>query len=124
MTIASSLHSSDLKRELGGPTNLQLAFKLLILVFASIVIVEIVIIVPSYSNFKMSLLKDHREVALAAVRASMVPRDSENYRLQERLSTILEARPSHVGVRAISETGKSLAAVEETPITKPELSTS
>ncbi|HUV21208.1 MAG TPA: EAL domain-containing protein [Gammaproteobacteria bacterium] len=120
MTIASFFHDSKRKNFFRGPANMQLAFKLLFIVFVSIVIVEVVIILPSYSNFKLSLLKNYREVALAAVRASMDPRHVESYGLQERLFTILETQPNHVGVMAISESGELLAVAGESPITKPE----
>jgi diguanylate cyclase (GGDEF)-like protein/PAS domain S-box-containing protein len=119
MTIASFIQHSNQKFFFRGPANLQLAFKLLFIVFVSIVIVEVAIILPSYSNFKLSLLKHYREVALATVQASMGPRQLENYELQERLFIILEARPKHVGVMAIGERGELLAVVGETPITKP-----
>ena len=98
---------------------MQLAFKLLFIVFVSIVIVEVAIILPSYSNFKLSLTKNYREIALATVRASMDPRYMDNYGLEERLYTIMKTQPNHVGVMAISESGEMLAVVGEMPITKP-----
>lgn len=119
MTIASLIHNSSWKKNFAGPGNLQLAFKLLFIAFVSIVIIEVVIILPSYSNFKQSLLKNHRDIALATVRASMDPRHMEIYGLQERLFTILKTQPKHVGVMAISESGELLAVVGEIPITKP-----
>ena len=120
MQMASFFHNSNWKKKFGGPANLRLAFKLLFIAMVSIIIVEAVIIFPSYSNFKLSLLKNYRDIALATVRAAMDPRQMEYYGLQERLSTIMKAEPSHVGVMAIGESGELLAVAGETPITKPE----
>ena len=109
---------------MADPANSQLAYKLLFIVFVSIVMIELVIIFPSYFNFKQSLVANQRMVALATVRASMDPLHMDYDGLQDRLSTIMEAQPHYVGVVAIGERGEMQAVVGEAPISKPESFTS
>ena len=120
MQIDSFFHISNWEKKFGGPANFRLAFKLMLIALVSIVIVETAIIFPSYSNFKESLLKNYREIALATVRATMNPRQMDDYELQERLFTIMKTEPNHVGVMAIGERGEFLAVAGEILITKPE----
>ena len=116
----SFIQNSSWKRKPGGPANFRLAFKLLFVVSISIAIVEAAIIIPSYSNFKLSLLKNYQEIALTTVKATMNPRYLEYSGIEERLSVIMDTQANHVGVMAIGENGEALAVVGETPVMKPE----
>lgn len=116
----SITHNSNWEKKFGGRANFRLAFKLLFIAMASIVIIEAAIIFPSYSNFKLALLKNYRDIAQATVRASMDPRQVEYHGLQGRLSSIMKAQPNHVGVMAIGKSGELLTVIGEAPTTKPE----
>jgi hypothetical protein len=57
-------------RKLRQMLRFRLARKLFLVVFAAIVVIEFIIVIPSYGNYESSLLANYREVARIAASAS------------------------------------------------------
>src|SRR5210317_813790 len=63
----------------------RLARKLFMVVFAAIVVIEFIIVIPSYSNFESSQLANYREIARIATSASLTHHSHESDALTQDL---------------------------------------
>ncbi len=97
----------------------RLARHLFFVVFAAIVLIEVIIFFPSYNNYKNSQLADYREHARVAAAAALAQRMPDGDQLALGLSRIQAADRHIVGVAVLDHEGEIVAATGEAPELRP-----
>ena len=91
----------------------RLARKLFLVVFAAIVVIEFIIVIPSYSNFESSQLADYRELARIATSASLTHHSHDSQALAQDLENLISADSRLVGASALDASGRKIASAGE-----------
>jgi len=92
----------------------RLARKLFLVVFAAIVVIEFIIVFPSYNNFESSQLANYRELARVAASASLTHHAHGSPALAQDLENLIAADTRLVGASAFNAMGQTIASVGET----------
>jgi len=91
----------------------RLARKLFMVVFAAIVVIEFIIVIPSYSNFESSQLANYREIARIATSASLTHHSHEIDELPQDLEQLISADSRLLGASALDASGRQIASAGE-----------
>ena len=91
----------------------RLARKLFMVVFAAIVVIEFIIVIPSYSNFESSQLANYREIARIATSASLTHHSHESDALTQDLENLISADARLLGASALDASGRQIASAGE-----------
>jgi PAS domain S-box-containing protein len=91
----------------------RLARKLFLVVIAAIVVIEIIIIFPSYSNFKSAQLSDYRELARIATAASLTHHSHKGTALVQDLDNLIAIDTRLVGATVLDASGRVMASAGE-----------
>ena len=78
---------------LGQMLHFRLARKLFLVVIATIVLIEFIIVFPSYSNYRTNKLSEYREIARVATRSALSSAQLHPAEISERLSGIIQSDP-------------------------------
>ncbi|MCP4874603.1 MAG: response regulator [Gammaproteobacteria bacterium] len=73
---------ADWLKMLSQMLRFRLARRLCLVVFIAIVLIELIIVFPSYNNYQTSQLDNYRELARIAASVSLTPHDHENQDIQ------------------------------------------
>jgi len=92
----------------------RLARKLFLVVFAAIVVIEFIIVIPSYGNYESSLQANYREVARIAASAVLTHHSHESSAIASDLENLIAADSRLVGASAIDTNGSTIASAGET----------
>jgi PAS domain S-box-containing protein len=92
----------------------RLARRLFLVVFAAIVLIEFIIVFPSYNNFKASQLADFEELARVASSAALANRMPDGNELVDGMERIVTADPRILGVSLLDPNGQIVATSGET----------
>lgn len=101
-------------RKLRQMLRFRLARKLFVVVFAAIVLIEFIIVIPSYGNYKSSLLANYREVARIAASTALTHHSHESSAIEKDLENLIAADTRLVGASAIDANGLLIASAGET----------
>jgi len=88
----------------------RLARRLFIVVFVAIIVIELIIIFPSYANFKQSQLRDLDELANIAVKATLTGQSSISDDLEVALGKTLDADPRMKGIAILDLQDSSIVS--------------
>ncbi len=91
----------------------RLARRLFLVVFAAIVLIEFIIVIPSYNNYQSSLLASYRELARIAASAALTHHVHEGLAIVGDLENLLAADSRLVGASALDATGSQIASAGE-----------
>ena len=91
----------------------RLARKLFLVVFAAIVVIEFIIVIPSYSNFESSRLASYRELARIATSASLTHHSHESGASAQDLQNLISADARLLGASALDASGRAIASAGE-----------
>jgi PAS domain S-box-containing protein len=105
---------SNWLRKLRQMLRFRLARKLFVVVFAAIVVIEFIIVVPSYGNYESSLLANYREVARVASSAALNHHSHEKASIASDLEHLIGADSRLVGASAYDSAGLQIASTGET----------
>ncbi|MDJ0778404.1 MAG: ATP-binding protein [Gammaproteobacteria bacterium] len=97
----------------------RLARRMLLFVVAAITCIEIIIVLPSYSNYKNALISDTQKRARIAALAAVSPEMVEPAQLESALARIMLSDPDVVGVGAYDRDGNQIAQLGEVPGYRP-----
>ena len=92
----------------------RLARKLFLVVIAAIVVIEFIIVFPSYNNFESAQLHDYRELARVATSASLNHPSHKVSELSRDLENLIAVDPRLTGARALDSSGQTIASAGET----------
>ncbi|MGI9308429.1 MAG: histidine kinase dimerization/phospho-acceptor domain-containing protein, partial [Gammaproteobacteria bacterium] len=113
--FTQSRHSSpNWLKKLGQMLRFRLARKLFLVVFAAIVVIEFIIVFPSYGNYESSLLANYREIARIAASAALTHHSHESTVIASDLENLIAADSRLVGASAIDTSGRPIASAGET----------
>jgi len=98
----------------------RLARRLFLVVFAAIVLIELIIVFPSYSNFKAAQLAEFEELARVAASAALANRMPDGNELVDGMERILTADPRIMGVGLLDARGQVLAISGEPTQLRPD----
>ena len=117
---------SDILRELKELPTARLSRRIVFWVFVSVIVIEAIILIPSYNNRKQELLAQLREVTSAKISVIMdltSPRVSDE-ELMDQLRK-LQAHPPILGGALYSSDGRKIGIVGEQPeLAFPKIATS
>jgi len=103
----------------------RLARKLFLVVIAAIVVIEIIIIFPSYRNFESAQLSDYRELARIATAASLTHHSHKGTALVQDLENLIAIDTRLVGAKVLDASGRVIASAgEPVKLTATEVQTS
>jgi len=91
----------------------RLARKLFQVVFATIVAIEFIIVIPSYSNYESSQMADYRELARVAASAALNHGSHGSPDLSQDLQNLIAADSRLVGASVVDTEGRVIASVGE-----------
>ncbi|MDH3535103.1 MAG: response regulator [Gammaproteobacteria bacterium] len=91
----------------------RLARRLFVVVFAAIVLIEFIIVFPSYNNFKQAQFDDFQELARVTTSAALTQEMPEAKELMNALKRIERSDPRIVGVSLSYASGQIVASVGE-----------
>ncbi len=91
----------------------RLARRLFLVVFAAIVVIEFIIVVPSYGSYESSLLANYREVARVAASAALNHHYHESIAIASDLENLISADSRLVGASAYDAKGLRIANAGE-----------
>ena len=91
----------------------RLARKLFLVVIAAIVVIELIIVFPSYRNFESSQLSDYRELARIAAAASLIHHSHAGPALVQDLENLIAIDARLTGVKALDTSGRMIANAGE-----------
>ena len=94
----------------------RLARKLFLVVFVAIVLIELIIVFPSYNGYQSSQLANYRELARVAASAALTHHSHADLALRHDLENLIAADPRFVGAAAIDNDGQTIASAGE-PVT-------
>ena len=89
----------------------RLARKLFQVVFAAIVAIEFIIVIPSYSNYESSQMADYRELARVAASAALSHGSHGSPDLSQDLQNLIAADSRLVGASVVDTEGRVIASV-------------
>lgn len=91
----------------------RIARRLFWVVISAILIVEIIIVVPSYSNFKATMLQEYYDQARVAVIGVLSDRSLEDPELHAAMKRIMVADSSIVGITLVNDAGRRIGELGE-----------
>ena len=97
----------------------RLARRLFLVVFAAIVLIEIIIVIPSYNNFKAAQLADFETHAQVAASAALANRMPDGIELIDGMERMMTADPKILGVSLLGPDGQVINTVGETAELRP-----
>ena len=97
----------------------RLARKLFLVVFTAIVVIELIIVIPSYNNYESSQLKDYRELARVATSAALKHGTHGSPDLAQDLENLIAADLRLVGANVLDSSGRVIASAGEPVILVP-----
>jgi PAS domain S-box-containing protein len=97
----------------------RLARKLFLVVFIAIVVIELVIVIPSYNNYESSQLKDYRELARVATAAALKHGSHGSTDLAQDLENLIAADSRLVGANVLDSSGRVIASAGKPVILVP-----
>ena len=100
----------------------RLARRLFLVVFAAIVLIEIIIVIPSYNNFKHAQLHDFEELARVAASAALSNRMPDGIELIDSMERIITADTRIQGASLLDSTGRVLVSAGENSELQPDSS--
>ncbi len=92
----------------------RLARRLFLVVFAAIVLIELIIVIPSYNNYQSSLLANYRELARIAASTALTHHSHETTAIANDLENLIAADPRLLGASAFDVSGSPIAKAGET----------
>ena len=116
-THYKQMHWTTMLRQM---LRFRLARRLFLVVFAAIIVIEFIIVFPSYNNFKDSRLNDYRELARVASIAALAHRMPDGAELNAGLERIMAADARILGASVLDQSGRFILEVGESPELKPE----
>jgi len=93
--------------------HFRLARKLFLVVFTAIVVIELIIVIPSYSNYESSQLADYRELARVATAAALIHSSHGSPNLAQDLENLIAADSRLVGASVLDSSGRVIASAGE-----------
>ena len=97
----------------------RLARKLFVVVFAAIVVIEFIIVIPSYGNYESSLIANYREIARVAASAALTHHSHKSTVIASDLETLIASDSRLVGASAIDFNGSPIANAGEAAELEP-----
>jgi len=94
--------------------RLRLARRLFIVVILAIIAIELIIIFPSYTNFKHSSLNDLEQLATSVIKTALTNSTMEGELTEKRLHNILQADSKIKGITLLDQHGAIIANAGET----------
>ena len=91
----------------------RLARRLFLIVFAAIVVIEFIIVIPSYRSYQSSLLENYREFARIAASAALTHHSHNSLAIKSDLANLIAADSRLVGAVALDNNGNSIAKAGE-----------
>ena len=91
----------------------RLARRVFLVVFAAIVLIEFIIVFPSYNNFRDAQLADFEELARVAATAALANRMPDGAELTDGMERIVAADPRILGVSLLGPDRQVLATTGE-----------
>ena len=91
----------------------RLARRLFLVVFAAIGLIEIIIVIPSYNNFKAAQLADFEKHAQVAASAALANRMPDGIELIDGMERMMTADPKILGVSLLGPDGQVINTVGE-----------
>ena len=98
----------------------RLARRLFLVVFAAIVLIEIIIVFPSYRNFKAAQLANFADRAGIAASAALANRMPDGAELDSGMQRMMTADPDILGIALIGPDGKIFAGTGEQTTLRPQ----
>ena len=98
----------------------RLARRLFLVVFAAIVLIEFIIVFPSYNNFKTAKLADYQEHARVAASAALANRMPDGAELIDGMERMMSADTKILGIGLVGADGRVLANVGENTLLRPQ----
>ena len=105
---------SNWLKKLRQMLRFRLARRLFLVVFAAIVVIEFIIVFPSYGNYESSLLANYREIARVAASAALTHHSHEGQAITSDLENLIASDSRLVGARANDANGKLVGSAGET----------
>ncbi len=93
----------------------RLARRVFLVVFAAIVLIEFIIVFPSYNNFRDAQLADFEELARVAATAALANRMPDGAELADGMARIVAADPRILGVSLLGPDRQVLVTAGEPP---------
>jgi len=100
-------------RKLGQMLRFRLARRLFLVVIAAIILIELIIVIPSYRNYQSSLLSNYRELARIATAAALTHHSHERPVIGMDLANLIASDSRLVGAMALGNDGKPIAKAGE-----------
>ena len=93
----------------------RVARRLFVVVFMTIIVIEFIIIFPSYTNFKSARLNDFDTLATTAVKAGLSGQTAKGYPYPavDQLRNVLLANSSITGIAIVDQEGQIIASLGE-----------
>ena len=91
----------------------RLARKLFLVVFAAVIVIEFIIVFPSYNNYESSQLASYREIARVATSAALTHTSHDYSALSYGLENLISADARLSGASAIDASGRQIASAGE-----------
>ncbi len=98
----------------------RLARRLFLVVFSAIVLIELIIVIPSYSNFKAARLAEFAEIARIASSAALANRMPDGIELANGIERIVTADARILGVSLLDPSGQIVTTSGETTELQPD----
>ena len=115
----NSCESPDWWSVLRRTYRYRLTHRVLLVVITAIVLIEFVIVFPSYGNYKAALISDFQKHARIAARAALARDDTSPAALKSALERIMRSDLEVVGVSTFDADGKLTLALGEIPEYRP-----
>ncbi|MDH3636819.1 MAG: hypothetical protein OES20_19195, partial [Gammaproteobacteria bacterium] len=116
-TQRTPMHWTTMLRQM---LRFRLARRLFLVVFAAIVLIEFIIVFPSYNNFKTAQFTDLEELARVASSAALANRMPDGIELVDGMERILTADPRILGVSLLDPSGQIFATSGEMTELQPD----
>ena len=113
-TTASQRNLADWMSGLRQMLRFRLARRLFLVVFAAIVVIECIIVIPSYQNFKNDLLSGFYAQARTAVTGTLARQSLQGQQIDDAMKRIMFANTDIVGVSLLSKSGRRIGNLGET----------
>ncbi len=92
----------------------RLARRLFLVVFAAIVLIEFIIVIPSYNNYQSSLLANYRELARIATSAALAHHSHISTAIANDLENLIATDPRLLGASALDVSGSPIVKAGDT----------
>ena len=93
--------------------HFRLARRLFLVVFAAIVLIELIIVFPSYRNYQTALLSNYRELGRIAASAALTHHSHYGSAIESDLANLIEADPRLLGAVALDHDWVPIAKAGE-----------